>query len=295
MRLITPVSMGASVTMVLWAICYPLISVSIPYAPVMFTAFFRAASAGIFLILIAFFLKKPFPHRKKDWAYICAVGFTATSVGFWGMFYAGSLISPGLATVLTNTQPIIAGALGWYFLQERMETVSLIGISLGFLGIVIISVGGLTWENELITGIVYILVAATGVATSNILLKRMENKIDTLYAMGFQLLIGSIPLAIIASIIGGVGAVNWHWEYVLTLFSLSLVGTAAPFVIWYWLMTKAPLYQLNVYSFLTPIFGLAFGFIFFNEALTINQWLGVLLVIVSITLVSPIGKNVKTA
>ena len=280
--------------MILWAICYPLISVSIQYAPIMFTAFSRAASAGAFLILIAFFLKRPLPRARNEWAFICAVGFTATSIGFWGMFYAGSLLSPGLATVITNTQPIIAGILGWYFLKERMGKISLFGISLGFLGIAIISLDSLiVWERQFITGIFYILAAATGVATSNILLKKIENRIDTLYAMGFQLLIGSVPLGILASSQDNVSSVIWHWEYVISLFSLSIFGTAAPFVIWYWLMSKAPLYKLNVFSFLTPIFGLVFGFLFFNETLNIRQWAGVSLVILAITLVSFVNNSTK--
>ena len=280
--------------MILWAICYPLISVSIQYAPIMFTAFFRAASAGAFLISIAFFLKRPFPRTKHEWAFICAVGFTATSIGFWGMFYAGSLLSPGLATVITNTQPIIAGILGWYFLKERMGKISLLGISLGFLGIAIISLDSLiVWERQFITGIFYILAAATGVATSNILLKKIENRIDTLYAMGFQLLIGSIPLGILAYSRDAISSVMWDREYVVSLFSLSVFGTAAPFVIWYWLMSKAPLYQLNVFSFLTPIFGLAFGFIFFDETLNLRQWAGVSLVILAITLVSFVNNSSK--
>tara|TARA_R110001583_G_scaffold63794_1_gene186242 strand:+ start:179 stop:538 length:360 start_codon:yes stop_codon:yes gene_type:complete len=71
-RILTPISIGASTTMALWAVCYPLITISIPYAPIMLTAFFRAASAGAFLILIALYLKRPIPSKIKDWTYICA-------------------------------------------------------------------------------------------------------------------------------------------------------------------------------------------------------------------------------
>ncbi len=111
---------GAVFTMVLWAICFPLISLSLPYAPIMLTAFLRAAIAGFFLIVIAWMLGRPFPKSTKVCLYILGIGLTATSIGFWGMFYAGSLITPGLATVLTNTQPLIAGLLGWHILGIRI-------------------------------------------------------------------------------------------------------------------------------------------------------------------------------
>jgi drug/metabolite transporter (DMT)-like permease len=52
----TIVPFVAIMTMLLWATCYPLISVSLTYAPVMLTAFYRAAIAGIFLIALAWIL-----------------------------------------------------------------------------------------------------------------------------------------------------------------------------------------------------------------------------------------------
>jgi drug/metabolite transporter (DMT)-like permease len=51
-------------------------------------------------------------------------------------------------------------------------------------------------------------------------------------------------------------------------------------------MDTAPLYKLNVYSFLTPIFGLYLGYTYFSESLSPIHWLGVFLVIAAIPLVN---------
>ena len=152
---------GAVFTMVLWAICFPLISLSLPYAPIMLTAFLRAAIAGFFLIVIAWMLGRPFPKSTKVYLYILGIGLTATSIGFWGMFYAGSLITPGLATLLTNTQPLIAGLLGWHILNERIGKRALLGTLLGFSGIVVISAESLfATDVQSLSGIAYVVIAA---------------------------------------------------------------------------------------------------------------------------------------
>ena len=279
---------GAVVVMVLWASCYPLISLSLPYAPVMLTAFLRAALGGFSLVLLAVLLKRPMPKSVRDWILIAMIGFTATSIGFWGMFYAGSLVSPGYATVLTNTQPILASVLGWFFLRERPCKLSIIGVLLGFFGILVISANSLIDQNsQAIQGIVYILIAAAGIAVSNILLKKLASKSDTLFAMGFQLLIGAMPLGILSvPSWASLGQINWSWNYALILTSLAILGTSVPFILWFWLMRKAPLYKLNVYSFLTPVFGLYLGYVYFSESLAFSQWLGVVIVIAAITLVT---------
>ncbi|AGS39623.1 MULTISPECIES: DMT family transporter [Gammaproteobacteria] len=285
-------SLVATTAMLLWAICYPLITLSLPYAPIMLTAFLRAALAGMILIVLAKLLGRSMPKGLTVWIHIIVIGLTATSIGFWGMFYAGSLISPGLATVITNTQPMIAAVFGWYFLDERLSKTSAVGIIAGFIGILIISVETVLVENsQMIVGILYILIAATGVAISNVLLKKLSNKADILYTVGFQLLIGAIPLGLLTVNLPDNYQIPLNLSYLSVLLALALLGTALPYILWFWLMDKAPLYKLNVFSFLTPIFGLILGSVYFSESLSLYQWGGVFIIVVAILWVNKFSKN----
>ena len=107
-----------------WAICYPMITLSEPYAPIMLTATLRAVFAGILLIVVAVLFKRPVPKTLRDFVYILAIGLTATSLGFWGMFYAGTLVAPGLATVISNTQPLIAAVNIVYYQNILVDSVA---------------------------------------------------------------------------------------------------------------------------------------------------------------------------
>jgi len=286
------ITYSAVAVMVLWAICYPLILLSVDYAPIMLTAFFRAFIAGFFLIAIAFLLKRPFPTSLKHWFFITLIGLTATSVGFWGMFFAGSIVSPGLATVLTNAQPIIATTLGWFILKEHINKATAALMATGFLGIVMISGESLLgYDNLLPLGTLYIFIATLGIAISNILLKLTAKTIDIFYAMGLQLVVGSIPLAVYSYLTRGDTGASLVFSlfdspaYLLLAIGLAVPGTAIPFLIWFWLMDKAPLYRLNIYSFLTPVFGLLLGWYYFDEALNSWQWIGIFIVAASISLI----------
>ncbi|WP_292437922.1 DMT family transporter [Methylophaga sp.] len=289
------INFGAIAVMLMWALCYPLIKLSLPYAPVMITAFLRAITAGAVLIAIALLINRRFPNTIRIWVYICIIGFSGTGLGLWGMFYAGKLLNPGFATVLTNTQPLIAGVLGWYVLNEKLGKISLAGTVVGFVGIIIISTNTLFDTGEtVLQGILYVFLASTGVAISNVLLKKIAGQVDVLIAMGFQLLFGSIPLAFLAFNTSDFSLLDWQLNYTLILLTLALVGTALPFVTWFWLMHRSPLYKLNVYNFLTPVFGLYLGLNFFSETLTELQWLGAGLIIVAILLVTVANGNRKS-
>jgi cobalt-zinc-cadmium resistance protein CzcA len=118
-------------------------------------------------------------------------------------------------------------------------------------------------------------------------------QIDIFYAMGGQLAIGALPLWAIAPSPTVAAGLYPDTNYVAILMALAIPGTALPFLLWYWLMAKAPLNQLNIFSFLTPIFGLVLGGVYFAESLSHWQWVGVMIVIVAIVISILPKKRVK--
>lgn len=273
--------------MFLWALCYPLISIGLENSPPLFFAFLQASMAGIFLLIIGKIMSRPVISDRQNWKIIFAIGFTATTLGFWGMFYAGGILSPGLATVLTNTQPIMAAGLGWYLLNEKIGPLPLLGLLAGFLGIVMVSFGSLGDQNPaLLKGIAYVLIAALGIALSNVLMKQLATRADIINAMGWQLLIGALPLGLMSLFIEYGSSFQFTKSFVLSLFALSLLGTSLPFVLWFWLLQRCPLNQINIYTFLTPIIGLAIGYLYFAEMLLSIQIIGAFVVIIGVCLVN---------
>lgn len=264
-RLPLRVASGATLVMFLWALCFPLINVGLASAPPMMFAALRAALSGAVLLLAAQALRRPAVAGRSVWGKLVVVGLTATSLGFFGMFYGGGLVSPGLATVIANTQPLIAAVLAWVYLNEHLTAVQRWGLAAGFGGIVLIGAPSLSGSSSQLLGIVYILIAAVGIAVSNVVLKYLAGRVDILRAMGWQLLIGAAPLALLALAVEDISRIDWSWPFVINLIVLSAIGTSAAFVLWFALLQRASLSQLNVFTFLTPIFGLVMGLAFFAE------------------------------
>lgn len=125
--------------MLLWAACFPLITTGIQYAPHLTFAAMRAVLAGFALIIVAFALRRPLPRDFRTWTMLAIVGFGATSLGFLGMFHAAEFVSPGIATVIANTQPLLAAILAGMVLHERLTPRGRAGLVLGFIGILSIA------------------------------------------------------------------------------------------------------------------------------------------------------------
>lgn len=277
--------------MFLWAICYPLITIGIAYAPHLTFATMRAVMAGIILLGLALALRRPFPRGWNTWIILTVIGFGATSLGYFGMFHAAEFVSPGIATVIGNTQPLLAAGLAGVVLGERLTGWGKFGLALGFLGIVVIAAprlfaGG---QESYLAGVAYIILAALGITISNVMLKRIADAVDPLMAIGVQLLVGSIPLAIIAIMTEDLTVIQWSPSFLLALVGLAVFGSALVYVIWMSILVEVPLSKANAFSFLVPIFGLIMGLLYYGETLGWPELAGTSLALAGVTIVTQKG------
>lgn len=276
------------VVMFLWAICFPLITLGLPHAPHLTFAAMRAFLAGITLLIPAIIMQRRQPRDLRTWLMLSVIGLGATTLGFFGMFHASEFVTPGVATVIANTQPLMAAVLAAIVLKEYLSARGKVGLFLAFIGIVLIALPSLfsATDDDYALGIFYILLAALGITISNVFIRLMAGRVEALSAMGWQLVIGSLFLAVIAVFTEDISAVTWNTPFVVSLFGLALPGTALAYWLWYRVLGQVELNRANAFSFLVPIFGLSIGIIFFHESVSILTSAGVILAILGIVLVN---------
>lgn len=276
--------MRLGLVMFLWALCFPLVTVGLAFAPPLTLAALRSFVAGAGLLLPAIVLRRAWPRGWRVWLGLLGTGLTVTSMGFGGMFLAGGLVSPGLATVLANVQPLIAAVLGFFLLGERLGSRRRVGLSLGFGGILLVALPGfvVSGANSTPAGISYILLGAVGVAAGNVLLKKLAGQVDLLMATGWQLVLGGIPLWVVAQLWEAPQQVTWNLTFVAVLLALGLLGTAVAFALWFSLLHRSELNRLNTATFLTPAFALILGALFFSESLQWVEMLGIAFILTSV-------------
>ncbi len=288
--------------MALWAACFPLITVGLDLAPHMAFAAMRATVAGVFLLVLGAVSRRPVPRDVRSWALVVVVGLGATTLGFLGMFHAAEFILPGLATVLSNTQPLLAAVLAYLFLGERLRVFGKIGMLTGFGGMAVIGWAGFSGGGieGYTLGNAYVLLAAFGVAVGNVAISGLGGRVDPLMAMGFQLLVGALPLAGLSFLTEDLTTVDWSLQFVGVLLALAVPGTAVAFWLWFEVLEEVELNRANVFTFLVPVLALVAGALFFEERLGWTHAVGTVLILAGVGLVQrdaspPSGTQIRSA
>jgi drug/metabolite transporter (DMT)-like permease len=271
---IKPTHFAGLVLMTLfWALCFPLILLGLPFAPPLAFAGLRSLLSGALFLIPAFALRRPMPRSRGEWLRLGAAGIGAASFGFLGMFLAAESVSPGIATVLANIQPLIAAGLAYFYLDEKLGLRRGFGMLVAFIGILLIAFPGFSESHDSsLTGVLLIFFGAIGVAIGNIFIKSLAGKVDWQMVIGWQFLIGSAPLFLLSILFETPITIDWSISFALVLVSLSLLGTALPFGLWFFYLRCYELNRINTFTFLTTVFGLLLGTLFFGENLGLLEY-----------------------
>jgi drug/metabolite transporter (DMT)-like permease len=195
--------------------------------------------------------------------------------------------------VFLYTAPIfVALGLHWKLPAERLAALQWLGVALAFGGIVIAFFGreqpakelpAMLWGDFLAlwAGIAW---AATTVAVRLSSLAR-EPATKTLF---YQLAVSFVLLMLATIALGQTGFKLTPLAWGSLLFQ-SLVVSFASYLTWFWLLRQYLASRLGVLSFLTPLFGVAFGVWLLDEPLEPSFLVGAILVCAGIILVSGYG------
>jgi len=276
---------GMVVVAILWAICFPFISVGLPDAPPLLFAALRAFLAGAFLIAIGMKFGRKFDCSFRRLVMLVLIGFSYTGMGLGGMFLGAGNVGPGVATVLANAQPLFAAILSVFVLKEVITARLYLGLFIGFVGVVVLALPGFDFGTDRFVGALYVLLGAVGTAIGNVLLKLQAGEGDVYLPMGIQLILGAAFL-LFASLLAGEGfEVDWTWSFAGVVFVLAVPATALMVVLWYELLARAPLNKLNPFTFLTPVFGLLIGALFFDETFSAVEITGIAITVVGLIVI----------
>lgn len=273
-----------------WGACFVMIRWGLRDAPVLWFAALRALVAGAALLAVAAVQRRPMPTGVRTWWLVAGLAVTNTSVAFAAMFAGVDGIATGTAAVLANAQPLLILLPAWALYGERATARATVALVIGFVGLLIVAVPGGGGSGA------WLSILAAVAITAGTLLSRQLAGADIVQTAGWHFVVGGFLLAVVAGAVEGLPQIDWTVRFVLTLSFLALIGTALAFWAWFTETLRCSLGQLTAWTFLTPVFGVAFGMLLANDYPSGWTFAGIALVIASLWIAvrTPAGETART-
>jgi O-acetylserine/cysteine efflux transporter len=236
-----------------WGTNFVIIKVALAHLPPLLFAALRFALAVLPAIL---FLPRP----AASWRNLAAYG-VLIGVGQFGLLYLAmrSSITPGLASLVIQTQVFFTIGLSMLLTQERLRPLQWVALGLAVVGIGVIALN--TDGNTTLGGLAVTLVAAASWAAGNTVSRR-AGRVDALAYVVWSSVFAVPPLLALSwlveggeAIVAGLrGADAATWAAVLWQ---SVGNTLFGYAVWGWLLARHPAATVAPMALLVPVFGIA--------------------------------------
>jgi drug/metabolite transporter (DMT)-like permease len=272
----------------IWGSTWAFIKLGLRDLPPFTFASTRFIIAVCLLLLIAYLRRAKLPATRSEWRLLVTTGILQFTINYGLVFWGESYISSGLAALLQATIPLFGLLIAHRYLpNEPLTFVRLCGVVIGLIGIAVIFSNQLTigdvWS---VWGSIAIVIGAFAAAYSNVLLKSSDVKLDLSVLVAVQMLFGLIPLLTLGLIKEGT-PFHLHWTptAMLSVLYLTLVGSVAAFMLFYWLVRHMDVTNTQLIALVTPVVAVLIGVMFLDEKLTWRIVLGGLGIFVGIGLI----------
>jgi len=242
---------------------------------------------GASLPAIFFIKRPPVPFRM-----IILYGLVMFALQFICLFFgikAG--MTPGLSSLLMQTQAFITMFLAFIFMGERPSRWQLVGAGVSFSGIIL--VGAHLDSHMTVLGFMLVIIAAISWSIGNIVSKKI-GKVNMLSLVVWSSFVACFPLLLMSLYMDGIDQIIYSaqhisWASAVSIIYITYLSTVVAYVGWSWLIVKYPAAVVAPFMLLVPIFAMLSSIVFLNEPMQLWKLVAAALVVMGlgINLIAP--------
>lgn len=288
-RSVVALSIGGVV--LLWALNFIAAKIGLRHLAPLTMASFRVVIAGAVMVPL-YLVCRRLPAFAEA-AQARRAGFTGKDLwtfvylGFFGVIVNQLCFTIGLyytsvghAAVIVGMGPIYTLTLAVLFRVEKANWRKATGMAIAFSGIVLLaSENGISKHSPSLLGDAITMTGSLGFAVYAVLGKRVAGRYDSLTMTAFNHFAGALlvlPLAIHEARALGAAA-NWRaipWESWAATLYMAFLGSAAAYVLYFWLLRFLEASQLSAFTYLLPISATILGILWLGERGSWSQLVG---------------------
>ena len=256
---------------VIWGSTYLLNKVAVSQLPPFMLASIRFICASILIFAIGKSLGMSLKITKRQFLNTAIAGFLFLTVGNGGVVWALKYVDSGFAALEISSQPLVVLILMRVLQGKKIQTMSLVGVALGIIGIyLLVSQQQIITKEGSILGMVVILISMSSWAYSSLFVAKSNLPKNFFINTGYQMICGGIMLAITSLAFGEtwISPTEWHTEVQISMVLLIVFGGIVAFTAFNFLLKSVSPEKVATSTYVNPIVALFLGWYFLEEQIT---------------------------
>jgi drug/metabolite transporter (DMT)-like permease len=255
-----------------WGTTYLATRIAIDSYPPLLMAGTRHLAAGLILGAAVKSRGVELPPRES-WPVHALLGALMIGAGNGFLVWAQQVVPSGVAAVMISVIPFwMVGVETLMPGGERMHLRRLIGLLIGFGGIVLLTsasldLGGVD-SRQFLYGVVALQCSCLGWAIGSSYAKRHARHENVLAATAVQMFFGGALLVLLGTIFGEWPGVQFTLRSTLAVFYLLIVGSFIGYVSYVYALKYLPVSMVSLYAYVNPVIAVILGALLLGEPFT---------------------------
>jgi drug/metabolite transporter (DMT)-like permease len=257
--------------------------------PPFLAAGIRFFLAFTFLSVFAFTQKLQFPRDLKSHLFFFWFGLVNFTGGYAFVYWGQQYIDSGLASVLFSVMPFYVLILSiWMLPDELINFKKIIGVSIGFIGVVTIFWDRINFSDQqpgAIYGMIALILGPWFASFGTIAAKRIGKSMHPTVLVTLPMFYAAVSFLLISFLLEKNARPIFDFNAIFSLIYLSLFGTSIAFVLYFWMLKHSSAVIMSMITFINPPMALFWGWLIFDEYISILLLIGMILILTGIFIV----------
>ncbi|OYR56086.1 DMT family transporter [Halorubrum halodurans] len=267
-----------------WGSAFMAINAGLAYFPPVLFAAIRYDVAGVVMLAYAaYVVDDPVPRGRGEWTLV-GVGAVLLIAAYHAFLFIGQTdpeVTSAVASVTVGLSPVLTTVFARAFLpSERLTVLGVAGLLVGLAGAGVLAApdpANLAAGGTVAKFLVFL--AAASFALGSVLTRALDVGMEIETMEAWSMLFGAAIMHVVAVGLGeSMAAIVWTTDALLALGYLAVFASGFGYLVYFRLLDRLGPIEINLVSYVAPVFAALSGWLVLDEGLTPNTIAGFLLI-----------------
>jgi len=287
---------GVGLAMIFWSLSFIWFKMANETFRPLTIVFIRLVFSVILLAVYLLLKKKFITIRKEDRRLFAMLAFFEPFLYFLGESFGLTYVSATVGSVIISTIPVVATVGAWILFRERLKLINYGGIILSFAGVLVFLFNGEGSLSFNLKGLLLLILAVFSAVGYNLTLNRLVGSYNPVFIVTIQNALGALlflPVFLFSDLRSFINTPLTFSAFVPVI-ELAVFASCGAFILFAFSVRNIGITRANVFTNFIPVFTAIFSFIILGEKLSLQNIIGMLIVIAGVYMAQLNGRRKKS-